>query len=246
MQAMASGLSRAGLCEALKGIPSGLRPVVNKRTGVPFKASHNPALVSSVWARHGARSRCREGERQLSGPAKRRAFFASPGKTVDPAPSPSRPAPQGLLQQMRGKLQTQVAFYRMRNSVPPLAWSPEAFPTDAAEMYRDFMAALNVGDRSTLRELLTERMFSRFKAHLPDKKERRKQAAATSAVAFVTGNASIVQARAAQITGPIDTIFVQVTCDIQVLQPERSLVRVVFEHPLGADEGRWRICDLIL
>ena len=97
-------------------------------------------------------------------------------------------------------------------------------------MYRDFMAALNVGDRSTLRELLTERMFSRFKAHLPDKKERRKQAAATSAVAFVTGNASIVQARAAQITGPIDTIFVQVTCDIQVLQPERSLVRVVFRR----------------
>ena len=101
---------------------------------------------------------------------------------------------------------------------------------------RDFMTALNKVDRSALRDMLTERMLSRFKSHLPDKKEltkAKKSGHLLSLPAFVTGACSIVQARAVQIAHPVDTVFVQVTCEISVLQPEKDLVRVVFERPLA-------------
>ena len=44
---------------------------------------------------------------------------------------------------------------------------------------------------------------------------------------------------------PAETVFVQVTVEVQVLQPERDLVRVVFERPISTEDSRWRICDLI-
>lgn len=62
---------------------------------------------------------------------------------------------------------------------------------------------------------------------------------------FVTGISKIVQARSAQVTGPVDSYFVQITCEVQVLQPEQEVLRVVFERNLSTEEGRWRICDLI-
>lgn len=177
-------------------------------------------------------------------------------RTVDPAPAPSTPVP-GVYQRMQSALKTQTTYYRMRSAVPPVDFSPEQFPSEASEMYRAFMSALNRVDRSKLRDMLTERMFSRFKNHLPDKKElmkARKSDArkggkegptSDASPVFLTGAASVIQARAVQIAAPVETVFVQVTVEVQVLQPERDLVRVVFERPISTEDSRWRICDLI-
>jgi hypothetical protein len=177
-------------------------------------------------------------------------------RTVDSAPSPSTPRP-GFYQRMQSTIKTQVTYYRMRNAMPPMDFAPETFPREAAEIYRQFMSALNRVDRSKLRDILTERMFSRFKSHLPDKKELIKakksearqsgqeRSTSDSSPIFVTGACSIVQARAVQIAAPVDTIFVQVTCEVQVLQPARDVVRVVYERPISTEGSRWRICDLI-
>jgi len=110
------------------------------------------------------------------------------------------------------------------------------------------MTALNRSDRSALRDMLTERLYTKFKAHFPDKKEimkAKKIGKQQQDVAFVTGESSIVQARMVHITGPAVTTFLQVTCQLQVLHPEEEVVRVVFERNITSEQGRWRICDLI-
>jgi hypothetical protein len=130
--------------------------------------------------------------------------------------------PPGIYQRIRSTIKTNVTYYRIRNSDPPFHFTSESFIPEAAEMYRNFMTALNRVDRSLLREILTERMFSRFKSHLPDKKEmkrekKKKQDKEEEALVFVTGECAIVQARAIQIAPPVDTVFVQITCEIQVV-----------------------------
>jgi len=195
------GLNRAGLL-----VPQ-LRDELMCSTTVP-KLRYDVRFLSSWGGQGGGRTSSR-------------VFYASPAKTVDPAPSPSMPPP-GIYQRIRSTIKTNVTYYRIRNSDPPFHFTSESFIPEAAEMYRNFMTALNRVDRSSLREILTERMFSRFKSHLPDKKEmkrekKKKQDKEEETLVFVTGECSIVQARAIQIAPPVDTVFVQITCEIQVV-----------------------------
>jgi hypothetical protein len=43
---------------------------------------------------------------------------------------------------------------RIRNASPPVEFSAETFPDEAAAMYRNFMTALNKADRSALRDMV--------------------------------------------------------------------------------------------
>mmetsp|Transcript_21587 Transcript_21587/g.45395 ORF Transcript_21587/g.45395 Transcript_21587/m.45395 type:complete len:265 (-) Transcript_21587:20-814(-) len=166
------------------------------------------------------------------------AYIASAGRTVDPPPAVSAP-PRPFFARMLDKLKTWSALRKMTAANPSIGFSRDLFPFEAERIFAATASAIENGDKSELRNLVTEKYYSALKKQLPEKKR------GADKVTVATAGASIVQARRVALTSPHEAVFGQVVMDVR-LEGTQETQRVVFERGLHlGPEGRWRVCECI-
>mmetsp|Transcript_9567 Transcript_9567/g.27546 ORF Transcript_9567/g.27546 Transcript_9567/m.27546 type:complete len:219 (-) Transcript_9567:344-1000(-) len=133
-------------------------------------------------------------------------YISSPGTTADPPPLPSAP-PRSFFNRVMSSLKTWSALRHLSNASPSLGFSSAQFPVEAERIVSSMICAIENGDKSELRDLVTEHFYSKVKRNLPDKKR------GAPKVTVATAGAKIVQARRIQLT----RYFTSNVCELRVL-----------------------------
>ena len=119
--------------------------------------------------------------------------FEQVGKTVDP------PGKRGFFGHIMNTFKTWNTLRKLRKADPSIDFKEESFLVEAERTFAQVLAAMEDGDKSTLRDLITENYFSRIKKDLPSKEKRR----GSPKTVVKTETATLVQARRIQLTRPL-------------------------------------------
>jgi hypothetical protein len=95
---------------------------------------------------------------------------------------------------MLDKYKTWTALRKFTAANPSIGFSRELFPFEAERIFAATASAIENGDKSELRNLVTEKYYSALKRQLPEKKRGAEK------VAIATAGSSIVQARRVELT----------------------------------------------
>ena len=119
--------------------------------------------------------------------------FCQAGRIVDPPPAIGAP-PRSFVAQAIDKYKTYWCLSQLNSAKPSVGWSSNLFPVEAERIFSAATSAVQNGDKSELRDLVTENYYSTLKRQMPEKKR------GAPKVVVATSGASIVQARRIQLT----------------------------------------------